>query len=153
MGRLSNGPITNAPRSLPNSQTSDRQFPPFTFQPTDWRSSRMSIWGFRTNQLVIKWCNEQSYSFRQSSKWVNADRAQYVQSSSSPITIVAITSFQWHNLRPILSFVPGKGISRFVENLLRRVVTGFLRRKSDGGDKESEWRCRCYLRVFWSLGH
>ena len=35
--------------------------------------------------------NVQSYSFRQSRKWVKVDRAQYVWSSSGPITIVVMT--------------------------------------------------------------
>ena len=38
-------------------------------------------------------CHEQSYSLRQSPKWVNADRVQYVRSSSGLITIVVITLF------------------------------------------------------------
>ena len=43
---------------------------------------------FRIHLLVVKWCNEQSYRFRQSPKWVNADRAQFVQSSSGLIAVV-----------------------------------------------------------------
>ena len=46
---------------------------------------------FSIHWLVVKWCNEQSYSFRRSPKWVKADQAQYVYSSSSPITIVVMT--------------------------------------------------------------
>ena len=45
---------------------------------------------FRTRLLAVKWCDEQSYSFHQSSKWVNADRAQYACSSRDSITILVM---------------------------------------------------------------
>ena len=43
--------------------------------------------------LSLKWCREQSYSFRQSLKYVNANRTQYVQSSSNLIIIVVMILF------------------------------------------------------------
>ena len=55
---------------------------------------------FRIYLLVVKWCNEQLYSFRQIPKWVNADRAQYVPSSSGPITIVVMTLLTLENVQP-----------------------------------------------------
>ena len=54
---------------------------------------------FRIQRSVVKWCNELSYIFRQSPKWVKADRAQYVWTSSVPITIVVMTLLKqcnWH---------------------------------------------------------
>ena len=45
----------------------------------------------RIDWQAVKWCHEQSYSFCQSVKWVNADRALYVRSSSGPIAIVVMT--------------------------------------------------------------
>ena len=46
---------------------------------------------FRMHWLVVKWCNEQSYSYRRSHKLMKADRAQFVWSSSGPITLVVMT--------------------------------------------------------------
>ena len=40
--------------------------------------------------LVVKWCSKQSYSFRQSPNWENADWTQYVRSSSGLVTIVVM---------------------------------------------------------------
>ena len=65
--------------------------------------------------LVVKWCNEQLYSFRQRPKWVNTDRAQYVRSLSSLIIIVVMTvcnnqqfierpnTWQSHAIKPVCS--------------------------------------------------
>ena len=41
--------------------------------------------------LAVKWCHKQSESFCPSPKWLNADRTQYVRSSSCLITIVVTT--------------------------------------------------------------
>ena len=49
----------------------------------------------RTLWLVLKWCNEQPYSFCRSAKWVITNRAQYVWSSSGPITTVVIALSGW----------------------------------------------------------
>ena len=57
-----------------------------------WRKYQESTC-FRTHFLGLKWCHKQSYSFRQSPNWVTADRAQYVWSSSSLITIVVMNLF------------------------------------------------------------
>ena len=62
---------------------------------------------FRISWLVVKWCNEQSYLFRQSHKWAKADRAQYVWSSCGPITIVLMTLLVWLDTRcPLASGEP-----------------------------------------------
>ena len=46
----------------------------------------------QTNCLMtVMWCSEQLYNFRQSPKWVLANRAQYVRSSSGLIAIVSIS--------------------------------------------------------------
>ena len=48
---------------------------------------------FRTHWshwLAVKWCHEQTCSFRQSPKWVNTHWAQHVQLSSGLITIVVM---------------------------------------------------------------
>ena len=48
---------------------------------------------FKIYWLAVNWCNEQLYSFRQTTKWANADRAHNVQSPSSRITNVVMTLF------------------------------------------------------------
>ena len=52
-----------------------------------------------SNIINVKWCIEQSHTFRQSHKRVNADQVHYVQSSSGLITIVVMTLliFTLHN--------------------------------------------------------
>ena len=74
--------------------------PPLNLQPNGWRSTKtVSRAHFSTRWLAVKWCIEQSYSFCQSPEFVNANRTQYVWSSSSPITIVGMTLFwSWQYL-------------------------------------------------------
>ena len=86
--------IELAHRRTPTAHPSQcrRKVPPFKFWPTSLEVvENVSRTHFRLHWLVVKWCSEQSYSFRQSSKWVKADRAQYVWSSSGPITLVVMT--------------------------------------------------------------
>ena len=65
------------PTSSQTSQIGGSKSPPLKFQPNSWRSMKMSerhIWEHISKP--VKWCNEQSYSFRQSPKRLNADRPQ-----------------------------------------------------------------------------
>ena len=58
--------------------------PRLKLQLNGWWSTKMSIEHiFLLNIfLALKWCHEQSYSLDQGLKWLNADRTQYVRSSS-----------------------------------------------------------------------
>ena len=68
--------------------------PPFQIAAKWLEINENANWAnFRTHWLAVKWCREQSYSFRQIPKWVNANRAQYVRSSSRLIAILAMTLF------------------------------------------------------------
>ena len=49
------------------------------------------VWFF----WALKWCHEQSCSFRQIPKYVNANRSQHVRSSSCLITVVVMTLYQY----------------------------------------------------------
>ena len=59
----------------------------FTLSNFGWRLTKLSV--EHILGYIGWWCKEQSFSFRQSPKWVKADGAQYVL--SSPITIVVMT--------------------------------------------------------------
>ena len=50
---------------------------PFKLQPNG-RSSTTTTWLVIRQFLVLNWRHEQSYSFRQSQRWANADRTQYI---------------------------------------------------------------------------
>ena len=67
----------------------------------------------RTHWLVVKWCHEQSYSFRQSPKRMIIDRAQYVLSSSSLITTVVMTLLSGNASKTEVS--EEKSVAKFVQ--------------------------------------
>ena len=87
MGGLSNRLIPDTLRP-PNLSIQGSKSPRF-------RDENVNRAHFRIYLLAVKWCSEQSYSFHQKPKWVNADRAQYVWSSSGPFTIVMMTLLIW----------------------------------------------------------
>ena len=84
MGELSNW-LTPDPHGPLTPQTVGRKVSLSNFSRSlgNWRQFNRAH--FTIPLLVVKWCSEkQSYNH----KWVNTDRAQYVRSSSGPITIV-----------------------------------------------------------------
>ena len=102
MGWLSNKPIADPTFSLPPKPTVKK----YPFQTTAKRlKMNENVKGahFRTHWLAAKWWHEQSFSFCQSPKWVNTDRAHYGWSSSGLIAIVvmmtlfSIPMVNWHD--------------------------------------------------------
>ena len=82
------------PRVTFYPQTGEVEKPPFQISANRLElDENVNRTHFKTHWLVVKWCNEQSYIFWQSPKWVNADWAQYMRSSSGLTINVVITLF------------------------------------------------------------
>ena len=92
MGEPSNGPVLD-PLRPPEPQAVVSKIPVHISANRLEIDENVSWAHFRIHWLVVKWCNEQLYSFRQSPKRVNADRAYFVRSPRRPITIVVMTLF------------------------------------------------------------
>ena len=94
-----------------------------------------------THLLNVRWCHDQSYNFRQSPKWVKADRAQYVRSSSGLITCYfkemiiihhRMTDWQWKINK---YFLPGSPASLHINSIDSMVLLNMC---SSEGFRHSE---------------
>ena len=92
MGLLSSGPIPD-PHVSPNSQTVVEKISFHIAAKQLEIDESINRARLVRHFLALNLCLEQSHSFHQSPKSVNADRTQYVWSSSGLITIVVMTLF------------------------------------------------------------
>ena len=94
--------------------------------------SRQHYWE-HVDWLAAKWCREQSNTFHQSPKWVNANGEQCVRSSSSLVTVVVtddLVFWLWLNITDALqkadhNIIVGRFANQICETSHNNVTAGF----------------------------